>query len=157
VSTESGPSPAVLQELLDRAVLRNLSESYAGYADARESAKLADLFVPDGRMIVALNPGQDATAVRTGREEIAAAIDALKRYWSTTHMIGNVLLEITGDTATGQVNCTAHHIEGEEGSRRDRVLYIRYLDEYARHRGGWRFRQREVRVLAVENRPLAID
>jgi hypothetical protein len=138
-------------------MLRNLIESYAGYADAREPERVADLFLPGGVLIVALNPGQDPTAISQGRSEIAAALEVLSRYWSTTHVIGNVMVDITGDTANGQVGCVAHHIRGTEGERRDHVLYIRYLDEYARHEGGWRFRQREVRVVAVEDRPLKID
>ena len=82
---------------------------------------------------------------------------ALSRYWSTTHIIANFQVEITGPAASGQVGCVAHHIEGPEGARRDRVLYIRYLDAYVRTEGTWRISQREVKVVAVENRPLQVD
>jgi hypothetical protein len=68
-----------------------------------------------------------------------------------------VTVEITGDQAAGKVGCVAHHIEGLEGERRDRVLYIRYTDAYTRSSGGWRIARRELRVVAVENRPLRID
>jgi uncharacterized protein (TIGR02246 family) len=146
-----------MQELLDRAVLRNLIESYAGFADAGEPERVAGLFTADATLVVALTPGGEPTAIRNGREEIAAAMAALSRYWSTTHVIANVILELQGQHATGQVGCVAHHIEGLEGARRDRVLYIRYQDVYAKSEGIWRFTNREVRVVAVENRPLQID
>lgn len=143
--------------MLDRAVLRNLVESYASLADAGEPERVAGLFTADGRLIVALTPGAEPTAVREGRTEIAAAMAGLSRYWSTTHVIANVTFDVTGDTARGQVGCIAHHIEGMEGERRDRVLYIRYVDAYAKNDGTWRISSREVRVVAVENRPLQID
>jgi uncharacterized protein (TIGR02246 family) len=153
----SGPTPAALQELLDRAVLRNLVESYASFADQGEPERVAGLFTENGKLIVSLTPGADPTSIRNGRSEIAAAMAALSRYWSTTHIIANYQVEITGDTATGQVGCVAHHIEGPEGARRDRVLYIRYADVYVRTEGAWRLSEREVRVVAVENRPLQVD
>jgi uncharacterized protein (TIGR02246 family) len=146
-----------MQELLDRAVLRNLVEGYASFADAGEPERVAGLFTVDAKLIVALTPGAEPTVIRSGRSEIATAMAALSRYWSTTHVIANVQVEITGDTAAGQVGCVAHHIEGLEGERRDRVLYLRYTDAYVRSEGTWRLSQREVRVVAVENRPLQID
>lgn len=145
---------ATLQELLDRAVLRNLVESYAGLADAGEPERVAGLFTPEASLIVALTPGAEPTAIRHGRGEIAAAMAGLSRYWSTTHVIANVMVDISGDQASGQVGCIAHHIEGVEGERRDRVLYIRYTDAYTKSEGSWRIARREVRVVAVENRPL---
>ncbi|HEX4432931.1 MAG TPA: nuclear transport factor 2 family protein [Frankiaceae bacterium] len=153
----SSPSPAALQELLDRAVLRNLVESYASFCDAGEPDRVAGLFTEDAVLVVALKPGEDPTAVRTGRTEIAGAMANLSRYWSTMHVIANVHAEIDGDTARGVVGCVAHHIEGLEGERRDRVLNIRYVDEYAKTEGTWRIKRREVRVLAVEKRPLTIE
>jgi uncharacterized protein (TIGR02246 family) len=156
-SAPSGPSPAALQELLDRAVLRNLVESYASFCDAGDPERIAGLFTEDAELIVALNPGADPTAVRHGRTEIAAAMASLSRYWSTMHVIANVNAEIDGDTARGLVGCVAHHIEGPEGERRDRVLNIRYVDEYAKTDDTWRFKRREVRVVAVEKRPLMIE
>ncbi len=157
METSAGPSAAALQELLDRAVLRNLIESYAAFADQGEPESLAGLFTPDGELIVALRPGDDATNVRHGRAEIASAIANLSRYWGTTHVIGNVLLTLSGDTATGSIGCVAHHFEGLEGQRRDRVLHIRYSDNYLRSEGSWRIARRQLAVIAVENRPLQID
>jgi uncharacterized protein (TIGR02246 family) len=154
---DAGPTAAALQELLDRAVLRNLVEGYASFADAGEPERVAGLFTKDAKLIVSLTPGADPTEIRKGRGEIAAAMAALSRYWSTTHVIANFQVEISGQSAAGQVGCIAHHIEGLEGQRRDRVLYIRYTDAYVRAEGSWRISQREVKVLAVENRPLQID
>ena len=138
-------------------MLRNLIESYANFCDAGEPDRTAALFTEDAELVVILNPGADPTSVRRGRSEIASAMAALSRYWSTMHVIANVNQEIDGDTARGRIGCVAHHIEGPEGERRDRVLNIRYTDEYVRTEGTWRFKHREVRVLAVEKRPLTIE
>ncbi len=146
-----------MQELLDRAVLRNLVESYASFADSGEPERVAGLFTLDAQLVIALTPGAEPTSIRNGRAEIAAAIAALSRYWSTTHVIANVQVEIARESASGAVGCIAHHIEGPEGQRRDRVLYIRYTDKYVRAEGTWRIAWREVKVIAAENRPLQID
>lgn len=138
-------------------MLRNLIEGYASLADQGEPERAAGLFTTDAKLILTLTPGAAPTDIRNGRSEIAEALAALSRYWSTTHIIANVQLEITGDTAAGHVGCVAHHIEGPEGARRDRVLYLRYADAYARTEGTWRISRREVKVVAVENRPLQID
>ncbi len=138
-------------------MLRNLIESYANFCDAGEPERTAGLFTEDAELVVMLNPGGDATSVRRGHEEIASAMAALSRYWSTMHVIANVNQEIDGDTARGRIGCVAHHIEGPEGERRDRVLNIVYTDQYVRTEGTWRFTSREVRVLAVEKRPLTIE
>ncbi len=142
---------------MDRAELRNLIESYGAYADSGERTRIAELFTPDAELVVALNPGAAPTAIRHGRAEIADAMVGLSRYVTTSHIIANVQAALAGDEATGQVGCVAHHIEGADGAQRDRVLYIRYHDAYTRHEGAWRFAKREVRVLAVEKRPLQID
>ena len=156
-STDSATTEARLQELLDRAALRNLVESYAAFADTGNPDGVAGLFAPDATLVVALKPGAEPTAIRRGREEIGAAMAALSRYQSTTHVIANALFEIDGDKAGGRIGCVAHHMEGTEEAPRDRVLYIRYTDVYAKTAGSWFFTNREVRVITVENRPTQID
>ncbi len=148
---------AALQELLDRAALRDLVENYAGFADAREPARMAGLFAVDGKLLVALTPGEKPTVERNGRAEIEGAMSRLGRYHSTTHVIGNVMQQINGDQAAGRVGCIAHHIDGPPGELHDRVLYIRYQDTYGKSDGAWQFTRREVWVVANENHPLQVD
>ncbi len=148
---------AALQELQDRAALRDLVENYAGFADAREPARMAGLFAVDGKLLVALTPGEEPTVERNGRAEIEGAMSRLGRYHSTTHVIGNVMQHISGEQATGRVGCIAHHIDGPPGELHDRVLYIRYQDTYAKSGGAWEFTRREVWVVANENHPLQVD
>ena len=156
-STDPAALSTAVAELIDQAALRRLVESYAAFADTGNPDGVAGLFTPDATLVVALKPGAEPTAIRQGREEIGAAMAALSRYQSTTHVIANALFEIDGDKASGRVGCVAHHIEGPAEAPRDRVLYIRYTDVYAKSESSWFFTNREVRVITVENRPTQID
>jgi hypothetical protein len=63
------------------------------------------------------------------------------------HLVGNRLYEASGDEATGQVYCVAHHIDDHGAVPVDRVLYIRYRDKYSGLSGAsWRFQERCVEI-----------
>jgi hypothetical protein len=141
--------------LVDRLALRELVEAYASGADRRSGVEVAALFTADGRLVVRLDPADDGPgAVRRGRAEIESAISTLRRYRATCHVIANTAASVDGDGATGRTGCVAHHVQGEPGAERDRVLYIRYDDTFVRFEGGWLIDTRVVNVEFVEERPL---
>lgn len=133
----------------DRLDIRDLVERYAQCADRADGPGVAALFVPDGALIIYLTPGAaEPTSTRRGREEISTALAALDRYRLTMHLIASHTATIIGDGASGETRCVAHHI----ADGRDQVMSIRYADVFVHHEGHWRFAQREVRVLHVEDR-----
>ena len=135
--------------------LRRLVEAYAQRADAADGDGVAALFTADGVLEVFGTPGSDApTGVRAGTEEIARAIDTLSRYRTTMHVVASATAEVTGDEATGETRCMAHHVSGDDGELTDRVMSIRYADRYRRTPAGWRIARREVHVLLVDDRPV---
>jgi hypothetical protein len=139
-----------LDELLDRTRLRRLVEAYLVAVDRSQPEAAAACFTVDGRLHV------DDEAVLEGRARIAAGLGRLRRYQATAHVLGQSALEIDGDRATGESWCRAHHVYEEDGTRRDRVLAIRYADRYVRVEGGWAIEERHLRTDWVEDRPLEV-
>lgn len=142
--------------IADRLALRDLVETYAHGADRRKPDLIASLFTPDGRLVVQRDPGAEPIT-RTGRDQIAKAMTGLERYLATQHLVANQLVRVDGDTAQGETYCSAHHIyDDESGVRRNRVMAVRYHDDYVRTAEGWRIATRRLTCDWVEDRPLTI-
>jgi uncharacterized protein (TIGR02246 family) len=137
-----------VDELSDRVALRELVEAYAHNVDRLDPEAVAALFCDDG--VLAIYEGDpdvvEPDRVRTGHREIADALAGLSRYAVTTHFLGQHSVRLTGDTATGETYCMAHHITDADGERRDKVLSIRYLDRFRRVDDRWRIEERRLAV-----------
>jgi hypothetical protein len=94
------------------------------------------------------------TGENKGRDAIALAVKGLTRYAATHHTISSHSSTVEGVQATGETLCTAHHVVDDDGSKHDRVLYIRYLDTFVRTSGPWLFSRREVHVQWVSTLPV---
>lgn len=131
--------------------IRSLAIRYAEAVDRRRFEAAAELFIDSGTL-------EPPGALRTGRGEIAAALEGLRRYTGTFHHLGQHRVDLDGDSstgnnhATGEAYCQAHHFGESDGQRHDRVLFIRYQDSYVRTRDGWRFASRQLEVDWVEER-----
>jgi len=139
------------EEFAARRDLRDLVERYARGADRRQPADVAELFLDDGRLVIydgdPANGGTITSDIH-GREAIAKAMTRLSRYRVTTHMLGQQHvdeLDLVAGEASAETYCLAHHLHGEP--TRDRVMAIRYLDQFRRYEGGWHFAER---CLAVD-------
>ena len=134
--------------LADRLALRDLVQKYARAVDRRDADLLDSLFCDDAEMLIFQDPAStEPTSAIRGRHELARITKVVTRYVSTTHFIGNHLVDLTGDTATGETYCLAYHLyDGDGGERRMLVWSIRYRDRYVRGDGGWRFAQRQLIV-----------
>jgi ketosteroid isomerase-like protein len=127
--------------------LQELVERYAQAVDRADGPAVARLFATDGVLALWMDPARDEqTGERVGHDEIATVGDSLKRYVATHHTISSHTSNVEGMGATGETLCTAHHVEEVDGQRQDHVLYIRYVDRFARAVEGWRFTRREVHV-----------
>ena len=136
-------------ETADRAALRRIVDEYARGVDRRRPDEVAALFAVDGRLEIYDGDPEhvEPTRVRNGREEIAAALTGLERYDVTTHFLGQHMVELDGDRATGETYCLAHHLSTtDDGGTHDRVLSIRYLDDFEREGDGWVLRRRRLAV-----------
>jgi len=137
-------------DLVDLAALRRTADLYAQGADRRDKslweAVLADDCVIEG-------PG----FTMEGRAANLGSIDALgQMFRATIHRVHNQVATVTGDTASGETYCTADHLLNDVDSVL--VWTIRYLDQWRREGGQWRFTHRkliveweEVRAVTVKN------
>ena len=143
----------------DRDALRQIVEAYARTVDRRRPQETAELFAVDGVLeIYDGDPEAGGTLQRdrTGREQIAAAMERLSMYEVTTHFLGQHMAELDGDHATGETYCLAHHITRHaDGKRTCYIMSIRYLDDFRRDDDGvWRIAKRRLAVDWTDDRPL---
>lgn len=149
------PPAPVPAQTCDRHLLRDLVLRYAQAGDRRRFEAFRSLFTADGRVVG--YAGSEATGAPRfsleGADAIVAGMRGLTRYGATFHLVGNQLVEIAGDEASGETYCVAHHFGDEaDGTVNDLVMYIRYRDRYAREGGVWRFRER---VLLIDRQGTA--
>jgi ketosteroid isomerase-like protein len=138
----------------DQWEIRQLVERYAAAADRADGETAAALFTEDGEFAVWLDPTRDESRSMRGHAEIAAAVSSVSSYRATHHTIASCVASIDGDRASGETRCVAHHVETAGSDFRDRVLYIRYGEAFARVDGRWRFTRRELRVQWVSIQPV---
>jgi ketosteroid isomerase-like protein len=125
---------ADLRALLDRAAIQDVLLRYARGVDRRDFDLVASCFTPDAAYEGSLARG-------TIRDALAALGDAMARYISTLHLLGNQLIEIDGDRARSETYALAHHrlLDGAL-----RVIAVRYVDELIRDGTRWHIRRRTV-------------
>src|ERR1700723_1324970 len=147
-------SPA---EAADRLAIRELVEAYAHCADRRDAKGQMALFTADTHFVVYMNakdpkPSQELHS----REALAPVFADLNQYDATTHFVGqSTILTLTGDRATGEAHCLAHHVTGGSGKRRLMVASLRYLDTFVKIDGAWLFAERLLYVDWREERALS--
>ena len=69
-------------------------------------------------------------------------MEALKSHSANQHLIGNVLIELDGEEAFGEVYFQAYHKTPAEDGFTDLVIAGRYLDRYERRNGVWKLAYR---------------
>ena len=143
-------------EAADRLAIRELVEAYAYCADRRDAGQMS-LFTPDTHFVVYMDaknptPSQELHS----REALAPVFADLNKYDATTRFVGqSTILTLTGDRATGEAYCLAHHVTLDDGKRRLMVATLRYLDTFAKDDGAWLFAERLLFVDWLEERALS--
>jgi len=74
------------------------------------------------------------------------AIGALKDHEANQHMVGNVLIDVVGDEAFGEVYFNAYHKIRTDQGFEDVIIAGRYLDRYECRDGEWKMAYRSERV-----------
>jgi ketosteroid isomerase-like protein len=145
------------EEAADRLAIRELVEAYAHCADRRDAKGQMALFTTDTHFVVYMNakdpkPSQDLHS----REALASVFADLNRYDATTHFVGqSTILTLSGDRATGEAYCLAHHITADGGNRRLMIAALRYFDTFVKVEGVWLFAERLLYVDWLEERALS--
>ena len=128
-------------EAADRLAIRELVEAYAHCADRRDAEAQMSLFTADTHFVVYMN-AKDPTPAQElhSREALAPVFAELNKYDATTHFVGqSTIFTLTGDRATGEAYCLAHHVTVDGGKRRMMLASLRYLDTFVKIDGSWLF------------------
>jgi hypothetical protein len=132
------------QETAGRLAIRELVEAYAHCADRRDAQGQMELFTVDTHFVVYMN-AKDSTPSQElhSREELAPVFADLNKYNATMHFVGqSTIFTLTGDRATGEAYCIAHHLTVQRDKRRltvaypplpfaERLLYVDWIEERA--------------------------
>jgi SnoaL-like domain len=90
------------------------------------------------------------------RDALAPVFADLNQYDATTHFVGqSTIFTLTGDRATGEAYCLAHHVTVGNGKRRLMVASPRYLDTFVKIDGAWLIAERLLYVDWLEERALS--
>ena len=90
------------------------------------------------------------------RKDLAPVFADLNQYAATTHFVGqSTIFTLTGDRATGETYCLAHHVTVDDSKRRLMVASLRYLDTFVRTNGTWLFKERLLYVDWTDERSLS--
>jgi hypothetical protein len=145
------------EEAADRLALRELVEAYAHCADRRDAKGQMALFTEDTHFVVYMDAKDPAPSQELhSREALAPVFAELNKYDATTHFVGqSTIFTLTGERATGDAYCLAHHVTVESGKRRLMVASLRYLDTFVKMDGAWLFAERLLYVDWLEERALS--
>jgi hypothetical protein len=145
------------EEAADRLAIRELIEAYAHCAYRRDAKGQMALFTTDTHFVVYMNANDPKPSQELhSREALAPVFAGLNQYAATMHFVGqSTILNRSGDRATGEAYCVAHHLTVEEEKRRMMVAYLRYLDAFVKIDGTWLFAERLLYVDWLEERGLS--
>jgi hypothetical protein len=150
--------PETLVEPALEEELRRLARNYAAGVDRRDRALFLSSFHPDATLTVVRPADETDTTSATirGHTEIGAITDAIAKYRSTFHFLGQSGYALTDAGAAGEIHCIAHH-RWTEHAELDHVMYIRYTDDYRlADDDRWRITSRTVLVDWTETRVLDV-
>jgi hypothetical protein len=128
-----------LEDFLAKQEIYELACNYMRGLDRLDKGLLLSVFFDDAWCEYGFSNGN-------AKEFIDFAINALEAHEANHHMIGNVLIDVEGDEAFGEVYFHAYHkVQGESGFE-DVIIAGRYLDRYEKRNNTWKFAYRSERV-----------
>ncbi len=121
----------VLRELAAKQAISELSSRYMRGLDRLDAELLASVFHDDARVNYGFFKG-------AAKDFVAFAIQALSGHGANHHMIGQVLIELRGAEASGEVYFQAFHRILQGGAQKDLFISGRYIDRYVQRDGVWK-------------------
>ncbi len=124
-----------LQQLMDKQAIMELSYRYSRACDRMDREMLTTVYWPDGTDDHGIFKG-DAPAY------VDWVMEFLSGWISTHHDNSNILIDLDGDTASGEVHWVGYYRYEVDGVQQDHVAVGRYIDRYERRDGEWRIKHR---------------
>jgi len=126
--------------------ITGLLSAYARAADARDADAQVGLFTEDGLLLVYRPRASEPSECHRGHEALRAAFDVLTQFTATTHVLGQIDVEVCGQRARVLATGMSHHITDRDGTRQRFTMADRYEDELLHDGERWRFAQRVKRT-----------
>lgn len=127
-----------LTTLLAKQEIADVVARYARGIDRMDFELVRSCYHPDAY--------DDHGAMKGDVEEfVASAAAFLPKFEATMHFLGNQLIEVDGDVARAETYAVAYHREAlADGSGRDDIWGIRYVDRFEQRDGAWKIAHRVV-------------
>ncbi len=126
-----------------------LAAHYARTVDDRDFAAMEQIMWPE---FTQEGPGFRAES----RAVFIANLEFLRQFDRTFHLLGQVTGTWEGDTYTGETYCVASHFYQLDGQQLCLDMYIRYRDLIEVRAGDARYVQRDLVVVAQDEREVRI-
>lgn len=120
-----------MSEFVSREEIRDLSRRYMRGLDRLDVALLGSVFAEDATVDYGFFQG-------SARDFVDFAHEALKDHHANHHMIGQMLVEVDGDAAVGEIYFQAYHRLTADREEQDLFIAGRYVDRYVRRNGEWK-------------------
>ncbi len=128
-----------IDDLLDKQEIMELSYRYSRACDRLDADLMTAVYWPDGT-------DDHGTFKGTAPEYVEWVMDFVGAWVSTHHDNTNILIDLDGDVAFGEVHWTGHYRYEIDGVLHDHLAAGRYLDRYERREGAngkeWRIKHR---------------
>ncbi|MCW2615331.1 MAG: hypothetical protein JWN08_2325 [Frankiales bacterium] len=125
-----------VQRLVDQQAVADLCARYTYALDAKDWQRLESCFTADP---VFVHPGGRLEGFPAILARTSAALDPLD---ATQHLLGNVVVVVTGDTATATSYFQAQHVRAGTPGGDTYVIAGSYTDTLTRTDDGWRIAER---------------
>lgn len=143
-SATLSPGPMSVEEMLDRMALQHLVYTYCHAIDRRDYALLRTLYHEDAI--------DDHSPMYCG--PASGFIDwlpSMMENWdATAHILGNLVFLIEGNRAEGEITSKAYHRTRD--GKYEFIAYGRYIDQYEKRDGVWKFLRRSLVLDWLEER-----
>lgn len=144
--TDRHPDP-VIQSIVDRHAIHDVIVRYARALDTRDWALLDRCFVPDARYTY---PGGESNSAA---EVIERCDRALTRLDASQHLLGNIEIELDGDTARTKTYFQAQHVITGTPGGDTFIIAGSYADTFSRTPEGWRIIHRHQEYAWMDGNP----
>jgi hypothetical protein len=142
-----------LQEISDRMEIQQLMIDYSSAIDQHEFDRLDEVFTSDAYIDYRAMGGIDGHYPEV-KAWLKPALAAFPHY---CHMIGNMAIKVTGDTASSRTICF-NPMEVDLGSGQRQVMFLGlwYVDKFVRTPRGWRISERVEEACYAHNVPSGV-
>lgn len=123
--------------LIDKDDCRELVHKFARAIDRCDAGLIGEILHPDAT-------DDHGSFKGTGKDFVPWVMGVLGGMRRTQHVVGNILIELDGDTAYGESYFIAHHALPGKDDAGDTFMVAagRYLDRFERRDGAWRIAHR---------------